>query len=322
MTNFLFDGARADLTKGLSLAPAFQVTHSFSLASATQPPSYNFGAVFADNNTLLQGGVDNTGAVTARANQTWGPRDTTKVQAQLATQPGHTMVQIEHDHLGPHYSLNLRSINPSPADATGIHMVSLLHSVTPRLSLGFESLIQHPQPQIFETSTSYLAKLTSLPPPTPSTPVANPTTSTLGLNTLNQWIATLQLQPTGILQSTYYQKLSPSVDVALDLQVLNTPASPMGPGKREATATLGAKYEFRMSTFRGQVDTQGKVGMLLEQRFTPAFAFLVGGEIDHWKGTSKIGMGVMIESSSMSPEEMQAQAQAAGLAPAPGAPPM
>jgi hypothetical protein len=23
--------------------------------------------------------------------------------------------------------------------------------------------------------------------------------------------------------------------------------------------------------------------MLLEQRFTPAFAFLVGGEIDHWK---------------------------------------
>jgi len=50
LTNFLFDGARADLTKGLSLSPAFQVTHSFALASATQPPSYNFGAVFADNN--------------------------------------------------------------------------------------------------------------------------------------------------------------------------------------------------------------------------------------------------------------------------------
>jgi hypothetical protein len=33
------------------------------------------------------------------------------------------------------------------------------------------------------------------------------------------------------------------------------------------------------------------------------------------QGTSKIGMGVMIESSSMTPEEMQAQAQAAGMAP-------
>lgn len=300
LTNFLFDGARADLTKGLSLAPAFQVTHSFSLASQTQPPTYNFGAVYADNKTFLQGGVDNTGAVTARANQAWTAADTTKIQAQLTNTPGHSMIQIEHDHLGPHYSLNLRTINPQVTDGTGIHMLSLLHSVTPRLALGFETLIQHPQPSILETSTSLIAKLTSLPPPSAATPVP-----TLGAR---QWIATAQLQPQGILQTTYYQKLSPAVDVGLDLQAMVTPDSPMGPGKREATATLGAKYEFRMSTFRGQVDSQGKVAMLLEQRFTPAFAFLVGGEIDHWKGTSKIGMGVMIESSALSPEEMEAQA--------------
>lgn len=53
LTNFLFDGARADLTKGLSLNPAFQVTHSFSLASATAPPMYNFGAIYADNKASL-----------------------------------------------------------------------------------------------------------------------------------------------------------------------------------------------------------------------------------------------------------------------------
>ena len=44
----MFDGARADLTKALSLTPAFQVTHSFALASQTQLPSYNFGAIFAN----------------------------------------------------------------------------------------------------------------------------------------------------------------------------------------------------------------------------------------------------------------------------------
>ncbi|KAI5452340.1 translocase of outer mitochondrial membrane [Naganishia albida] len=308
LTNFLFDGARADLTKGLSLNPAFQVTHSFSLASATQPPMYNFGAIYADNKTFLQGGVDHTGSVTARANQAWSAVDTTKVQAQLTSTPGHSMIQIEHDHLGPHYSLNLRTINPSVTDLTGIHMVSFLHSVTPRLALGFETLIQHPQPQILETSTSYLAKLTSLPAPSAATPIASTTGISAGTGPAGkQWIATAQLQPQGILQTTYYQKLSPAVDVGLDLQTLVTPDGPMGPGKREATATLGAKYEFRMATFRGQVDSQGKVGMLLEQRFTPAFAFLVGGEIDHWKGTSKIGLGVMIESSSLSPEELQAQ---------------
>lgn len=47
LTNFTFDGAKADLSKSLSMDPAFQVQHSFSLAKAQEPPSYNFGAVFA-----------------------------------------------------------------------------------------------------------------------------------------------------------------------------------------------------------------------------------------------------------------------------------
>jgi mitochondrial import receptor subunit TOM40 len=46
----MFDGARADLTKSLSMNPAFQVTHSFALGAQNAPPSYNFGAVFANNN--------------------------------------------------------------------------------------------------------------------------------------------------------------------------------------------------------------------------------------------------------------------------------
>lgn len=45
----MFDGARADLTKSLSMNPAFQVTHSFILGSQVSTPSYNFGAVFANN---------------------------------------------------------------------------------------------------------------------------------------------------------------------------------------------------------------------------------------------------------------------------------
>jgi mitochondrial import receptor subunit TOM40 len=95
------------------------------------------------------------------------------------------------------------------------------------------------------------------------------------------------LQPSGNVQATYFQKLSDKVDVALDLQTIIQPASMMGPARREAVATLGAKYDFRMATFRGQIDSAGKVGMLLEQRFTPAFAFLVSGEIDHAKVSVK-----------------------------------
>jgi mitochondrial import receptor subunit TOM40 len=191
------------------------------------------------------------------------------------------MIQIEHDHLGPHYSLSLKTMNPGVIDATGIHFVSLLHSISPRLSLGFETIIQHPQPQILETSTSYLAKLTSLP-----NPLAALAPSALGAPStpfIPSWVATAQLQASGNIQTTYHQRLSDKVDVALDLQTVIQPASMMGPAKREAIATLGAKYDFRMASFRGQVDSAGKIGMLLEQRFTPAFAFLVSGEIDHAK---------------------------------------
>lgn len=218
------------------------------------------------------------------------------------------MFQIEHDHLGPHYSLNLKTINPSPLDGTGLHFVSLLHSLTPRLSLGFETIIQRTSPSDMVPATSYMLKYSSTAQPKMSTQDSLPASapSQPGAAFIPTWTATAQLQPSGNVQTTYFQKLSDKVDVALDLQTMIQPASFMGPAKREALATLGAKYEFRMATFRGQIDSAGKVGMLLEQRFTPAFAFLVGGEIDHAKNSSRFGVGVMIESSTMSPEEMQA----------------
>ena len=91
------------------------------------------------------------------------------------------------------------------------------------------------------------------------------------------WIATAQLQPAGALQATYWQKLNEKVDAAADLQLV------MASGKREGVATIGVKYDLRMSTFRAQVDSTGKVSALLEQRFAPTFSFMVAGEIDHFK---------------------------------------
>jgi mitochondrial import receptor subunit TOM40 len=218
------------------------------------------------------------------------------------------MFQVEHDHIGDHFSLNLKSINPSPLDLTGLHFVSLLHSFTPRLSLGFESIIQRTAANDpIMPATSWLVKYTSLnSKPQPLGHPEGPVPGAAIVPFTPSWAATAQLQPSGNVQATYFHKLSDKIDVGLDLQTMIQPASFMGPAKRDALATLGAKYEFRMATFRGQIDSAGKVGMLLEQRFTPAFAFLVGGEIDHAKNTSRFGLGVMIESSTMTPEEMQA----------------
>jgi mitochondrial import receptor subunit TOM40 len=175
---------------------------------------------------------------------------------QFSSQAGHNMIQVEHDYQGQDYTINAKALNPWPTDLTGMFIGSYLQSFTKNLALGFESLLQHPTPDMLELSTSYLAKYTS---------------------TDKNWLATAQFQPSGILQATYWQKLSEKVEVAADLQLIASPT------RRDAIATLGAKYDLRMATFRAQVDSSGKVSALLEQRFAPTFAFLVSGEIDHFK---------------------------------------
>ncbi|KAJ3562373.1 hypothetical protein NP233_g9616 [Leucocoprinus birnbaumii] len=258
LTNYMFDGARADLTKSLSMDPLFQVTHSFALGSQTLPSSYNFGAIFANPKVFLQGGVDHEGNVNARFNHGWTANQVTKVQAQFSQQAGQNMIQFEHDYQGRDFNVNIKGVNPSPADFTGIYIGSYLQSLTKNLAVGVETLWQRPNPDLSDMSSSYLAKYTS--------------------NDKN-WIATAQLQATGILQATYWQKLSEKVDVAADLQLIATPQ------RRDAIATLGAKYDLRLATFRAQLESTGKVSALLEQRFTPTFAFLVSGEIDHFKAS-------------------------------------
>ncbi|PCH38164.1 hypothetical protein WOLCODRAFT_136074 [Wolfiporia cocos MD-104 SS10] len=282
LTNYMFDGFRADLSKALSVNPMFSVTHSFALGSQTAAPSYNFGAMFANNSVFMQGNIDHDGNVNGRFNQGWTADSVTKAQYQLSQQAGHNMLQLEHDYLGQDYSINIKAMNPSPVDTTGIYLGSYLQSVTKNLALGFEVVHQRQTPEMTESTTSYLAKYTS---------------------TDKNWIATATVQPMGIVQATYWQKLSEKVDVAADLQLIAAPV------RRDAIATLGAKYDLRLSTFRAQLDSTGKVSALLEQRFAPSFVFTVAGEIDHFKNSAKVGVGVMIESPSMSPEEMQAAMQ-------------
>lgn len=270
LANHFFDGARADLTKVFSVSPVFQVTHAFSMPNAPNPPSYNFGAVLGDSRHFLQGGVDDSGAVTMRANRGWGYGHISKVQAQLVGGSG-SFVQLEHDYQGSDHSLNLKALNPSINNGTGIFMGSYLQSLTRNFAFGLESVVQRPSPEVQEATTGYHAKLTG---------------------DKKDWIATVSAQGMGVLQASYWQKLAERVDVAADLLLLA-----VGP-KREATATLGAKWDFHMSTLRTQIDSAGKLATQIEQRLAPTFSFTVGGEIDHLKGASRFGVGLNIESGT------------------------
>ncbi|ORY89337.1 mitochondrial import receptor subunit TOM40 [Leucosporidium creatinivorum] len=294
LTNYTFDGARADLSKVLSQVPAFQGQMGPS------PGTYSFGAVYATAQTFLQGNVENEGGVTGRFNYGWSPKNLTKLSVQLsptAQQP--SMLSVEHDRMGKDYTLSLKSYNPSPADLTGTYLASYLQSVSSNLALGVEAVYQRPTPDLEDCTLGYMAKYHSVKKDEQGQPLKD------------SWIATAQILSQGMWQATYWKKLAERVDAGVDLVVV--PA--MDPRQRKAIATAGVKYDFRMATFRGQVDSEGKVSALLEQRLSPAFAFLVAGEMDHKLNKSKFGVGIMVESASEEAMEAAAAAQTAPIAP-------
>ena len=207
---------------------------------------------------------------------------------------------------------------------SGIFIGSYLQALTPSLAVGLEAVwsraaLNAPP----EAAVSYCAKYRGL-----------------------DWIASAQLQPQGAISTSYWRKLTDRVEAGADLNLQFAPNSSgrgglMGSGMRkEGTAILGAKYDFRNSTFRAQVDSSGKLSCLLEKRVLPPVQLVFAGEIDHFKvGTSaiwvfgvtsimltcmnlqqqaKIGLAVSIEAAGE--ELMQQQEQAGGNVAPPAVP--
>ena len=116
---------------------------------------------------------------------------------QLSPTPGHSMLQLEQDYQGSDYSVNFKTVNPSPVDSTGIFILSYLQSVTQKLSLGTEIVYQKLTSDLEETVKQYVMKYTG-----------------------KDYIATLNYQEAGALQASYYQKINEKVDFGTELQML------------------------------------------------------------------------------------------------------
>lgn len=189
-----------------------------------------------------------------------------------ATSASPSMFSLEHDRTGKDYTLSLKTYNPSPADLTGTYLASYLQSVHPNFAVGVEAVYQYPSPDLVECALGYMAKWHSV--------TKNELT---GQPAPDSWIATGQILSNGLWNGTYWRKLGDKVDAGVDLMI--SPAA--NPKQRTAVGTAGVKYDFRLATVRGQLDSTGKVSVLLEQKLTPAFGFLVAGELDHYKVSLK-----------------------------------
>ena len=217
---------------------------------------------------FLQGNVDNDGQLSARFNYRWTPALVTKTNAQIAPGPGQAMLQIDHDYTGKDFTASVKSLNPSILEGgvTGIFIGSYLQSITPSLALGLEAMWQRAALNTGpETAISYCAKYKG-----------------------SDWIASAQLHAQGAMETSYWRRLTDRVEagVSLNLQFagMRGGGAMMGGGiRKEGVTTLGAKYDFRASTFRAQVDSSGRLSCLLEKRVAQPVQLTFAADMDHFK---------------------------------------
>ena len=194
-----------------------------------------------------------------------------KTSVQLAPGPGQAMMTLENDYNGADFSASIKAMNPSILDGglTGIFVGSYLQSITPQLSLGLEGVwqraaVSHGPDMLVSYAARYKTK---------------------------EWIASAQLLAQGGVQASYWRRLAERVEAGVDVNLQFVGMSGMAGGggmmgggmKNDGVATFGAKYDFRASSYRAQVDSQGKVACLLEKRVAPAVNVSFSGEVDHPK---------------------------------------
>lgn len=291
---------RADLMKSYSMNPVFQISHAFSMGAQGLPP-YTLATVFGNDKTFMQASLDNDGQVSGRFNYRWHPQLVTKINAQLApgSAPGQSVLTSDIEYTGDDFSTSVKAFNPSILDGvlTGIFMGSYLQAITPKLSLGLESVWQRPAASHGpETAISYVARYSS-----------------------KDWVASMQFQGQGVVQATFWKKIAERVEAGVDCQLTFAEGLARGGGGlmgggmgRDGVTTIGAKYDFRNSTFRAQLDSNGKLGCLLERRVAPAVSLTFSADMDHSKNAAKLGLALSIESAPEELIEMQEKATVGG----------
>src|SRR5436190_9494302 len=168
LSNFMFTGLRADLTKVFGMSPLFRISHAFAMGSQGNLPPYAFSSMFGTSKVskkhihsplilvlspsseltigkvFMQGNIGSDGALAAVGNYRWNSSFVTKTNAQIMPGAAQGLLQIDNDYAGSDFSASVKAFNPSLLEGglTGIYIGSYLQSVTPNLALGLEAMWQ------------------------------------------------------------------------------------------------------------------------------------------------------------------------------------
>ncbi|GMM29066.1 Tom40 protein [Martiniozyma asiatica (nom. inval.)] len=275
---YSFQGLRADITKTFSMNPVFQVAHGFTMGAKT--PAYTLTSVLANDEALLQGTVDNDFSLTGRLNYAWDKHMVSKVSLQLTQ--AQSMCQLEQDYQGSDFTLNFKALNPDLTGESfkGLAVASILQSITPKLSLGMETVYTAMDPSGFNSAAISL----------------------MGRYATPTWIFSTQLQAQGQATASFWRKVASNVEAGLETTIsaqqqpiMNEMMMPTIQTMIDASTTFGVKYEFRQSIYRGQIDSKGKMGVMVEHRVLPTIGLTFCANVE--KEDVKLGMGVQVESA-------------------------
>lgn len=260
----LFEGCRFEFSKPLN--NNFALSHSLFMGNLEVPTAggqalkmpvgtYDFGAHLVTNGgTLLLGRVGTDGRLTGRVKYDVSPAASLKGQFQVAGEAGMSQGMFDLDLKGADWNASLKY------GSSAFYGANYFQSVTPTLALGGEAF--------------YLAEQRR---------------SGVGLaarHATDAAVSTLQVANTGIVAASYLQKVSDKASLAADFS--------WNMNSREAVASFGYDLHLRQARVRGRVDTDGKIGALLEERLNPGLTFVLSAELDHWRKDYKFGFGLTV----------------------------
>eukprot|EP00871_Galdieria_phlegrea_P001444 jgi/Galph1/22/GphlegSOOS_G4884.1 len=236
------------------LSALFSMGHSIEMGSLQKPPGYAFSANYLSNQLVMLSRVDLSGHVNGRIFVNHSPFLTSKIVAETSSQPNESKATWDLDYRGSDFCGQLKLGN------MGIAAVSYLQSVTPNLALGGEGFYQ---------GTTQFSAITAA-----------------GRYVTSDGIATCTIASFGPLVASYCHRVNPRVTLATeffwDLR------------SRDSLVTAGYKFDLRQASIIGQIDSNGRVAALLEEKINPGLSFLLSGEIDHSRQEYKFGFGVTI----------------------------
>lgn len=267
----VFEGCRLVVNKVLS--NHFQISHSV-IMSSLQPSGYRFGATYVGTKQIspmeaypiLLGDIDPSGNMNANIIHQFNSNLRTKFFAQVQDNR-YMATQLTADYKGLDYTASVTLGNTDILNGSGVTVLHYLQNVAPSLALGAEMAYQYgPQVPggelaIFSVAGRYTGKNYVV-------------SGTLG---------------SASLHACYYRKENENIQVGVEVETNLR----LG----ESVCSLGYQVDLPKGNlvFRGMVDSNWTVGAVLEKKLAPLpFTLNLSGMINHTKGQSRFGIGLII----------------------------